>query len=958
MRCDLVKTLLIVVLCCGMVPLFFSKGVLAETVPELLLVEVVVNGHHLDDFYDLGLSADDRLYLPVAAVLAASEIAVDAPDSQQLRVLIETTGERLEIDAAEKLVTVGTATRPLREGDIMFTGDAMLVSERLFTEAIGAEIRFDATTNQLQIRSLRPWPRDQRMARAKRWSRNGKDNMDASTTIPSLAIEKDYEMLGEAPQADIATTLGRDSTGGLAGSYNALVVTEAAYLTNRVYASGGDDEALANLRLTTGRTDPRGNVFGIPKLYDLRAGDVSGLGVPLVDAPSGRGLRLQASPLTNPTNFDQTEVEGDALPGWDAELYIGSILYDFQRIGADGRYKFKNIPLGYGSNAIKVVLSGPNGKTREETYSQTVGGNMLAPGEINAQAYLADSHTNLFNLSNQQESSGFSSTFKVDYGLMQRLTVGLFGARVPLTSLVQNDAAISAVTDLVAETKPTEDYAGFEVRPLIGDTAFESGMVFQQNSGGEAAYLHCALPFSFLPISIRQEWYSDLFLSSANLVDSSPLTMRTNVSTSIPFGMLWLGEQHVSLQAERRVGRDGSEHLELGPGFGHSLGPATFYHRISYDTDTPYDDGESYLATVSRKYKGTLAYRKDAFDLFGELSYRIDEPAAMESLTFTGRWRADDRRMLTASTSYSPGGGAGYGLSWSSTNDLLTWSTSVSYAAEGEVALATGLSFSFGYSADRGFNVAGRSRAENGSSVILLFEDVNGNGVFDTDIDHPLPNVGLAVNGRILEGKTSEDGRMFLDNLAETAPVKIEVQRDSLPDPFMVTTAPSFTVLPRPGQVIHVPIAVVESGEITGSLSRIGKNGQGKPRPLFGVAVQLLNAQGTIHAETKTLMDGTFEFNQAYIGKWFVRVAPSEEPAPDQLDTTPIEIVLNRENSSYHDLDLIFAVNGRLQPDLIGTLKTQRKNPKVSRLDTGGLGAPGAALCEQTPANHSADVAS
>jgi hypothetical protein len=904
MHFRLARPAVIIAFMCGLLfRLPSTAGATLEAVPEKLLVEVIVNGVQLNDYYDMGRTKNGTLYLPAAAIFSAGELVVEYRDPQRLEIFLESTGEGLVIDLKGKQVTVASVQRPLGDGDILQSMDGLLISEALLKEAFDMDIRFDSTHNALYVRSRRPWPRDLRLAREMRWRRAGRES---ESSIPPITLDKEYQLFG-TPQMDVAASLQRNEDGTYSTSYNAFLVSEACYLTNRIFASGGQGGGLTNLRLQSGRTDPRGGVFGIAKLYDLQAGDISGMNAPLVGSvPPGVGVRFQAGPLTKPTDFDQTEVQGDALPGWDAELYLDQNLYDFQRIGANGRYHFKNIPLSYGMNQVKVILYGPNGQTREDSYLQSVGSRMLRPGEVNAYGYVADGNARLFNLGNDQKASGISGISGLEYGLSRWLTVGLFGARVPLTFQSANGNAI-------LETGAMNGYYGVELRPLLGRFTLETGLTCQ-TSGGLAAFARFTLPFRYLPVSGRHEWYSGTFSSSANVLSASPLRSRTILRVGLPLNLLGIGENGLNLTVDRQLRRDGSDYLEGELSYSHRIGPVSFHHQLDYSRDSQAVGG---MPSVNSYYRCLVSYRQDAFDLRGELNYRLKETSALQTLDLTATWRKDERSSLVASATYTPSGGFGYGLSWHKDMDWLTWSLSAYRSSTGDISVSSGVSFSLGYAPSRGFTMSNRAKAEDGLVDLLVFNDVDGIGRHDPDLDQPLAGVELLANGRRLEKTTLGNGRLQLDGQPTDAPLKVEVLKESLPDPFLVPTSPPVLVWPRPGQVIEVPLGATESGEISGSLSMV--NDQGKEQPLRGVRLQLLNAGGDVQAETLTFSDGTFLFDTAYPGHWSVRVAPGQVQFAGKLDTSSVPVELTRAQRVCNDINLRFLADGSLD-------KTRRLN--------------------------------
>lgn len=923
---------LLVATCCLFLVVLYQSiasagdGPVAED--AFYVVAIRLNGVALPDYYDLLQGADGTLYLPAEPIFQAAE-ALAVPNSEQLLLSISSTGKRLVLDRSRQTLTIGESKeRPLLSTDYRYVDTAYHVAGHLLADTFQLDIQFRSESQELLIKSARPFPRDLRLARERSWER-----LDVAPTpeVPVRLQAQDYAMFG-SPQADITIGGQMGGTSPASAAWSSLVVSEAFYLTHHLYGGGHMEEPLSTLRLRSGRMSPTGGVFGLAPLYDAQAGDISGMRIPLVGSGgSGRGIRLQASPLRRATNFDTTLVEGDAPAGWDVELYLGSTLLDYQRVGDDGRYRFEDVPLDYGVNQLKVVLYGPQGQIREEPFREQIGAGMVPPGKVYGSAYLLEDDKSLFNLGSQSdyaESGLWQGGVKADIGLLKRLTLGLFAARSPL----QDEEETSEST--VAGALESDDYFGVELRPSLGSLMLETGAA-GRGRGGNAAYGMFAMPIFSSSLSGSYQRYDDLYASRDN--DDGQISSRAALRFSIPLGRSGssLGSIGVGLSEERL--RQGEVEREANIRYGHRLGPIFLGHQADLFWENENHDDASGLYTLR------TSYRHNLFEFRSETGYALGSGGSLQTMTLSGLWRESEKNRLYASLAYSPGSESLiYGLGWSRDMALAAISCSAS-AGDGEFSLGLGLSFSFGHTPASGLSVNSRSRASMGFADLHIFNDIDADGEFTPGLDQPLPDAGVLVNRRPQPDLNADpDGRIGIDGLSIYDPFEIAVNTGALADPFLVPTFPGVKAWPRPGRALNLELPVAESGEISGHVrmaachGRSGdKDATGKPRetaldPIPGIRLQVLNGNGELHAEVFTFADGYYVFDTVYSGPWTVRIAPGQSFRGISLsdaeidDTTRPEnslcgisghaqIILTRESLYRNDVDLTFDCNGTLR---------------------------------------------
>lgn len=810
-----------------------------EPVDANYVAAIKYNGTPIDDFHEVYQKKSGRVFYPADVVLQTAEATIEG-NSQRLVLTAENLQMKLIIDSEAKTITINNETRPLTEDDAFVTNETVLVSDELMSKVFQFDTKFSPATQELYIRSRRPMPRDLRLAREKRW-----DKLDApgELTTPLIVQDDNYVLFGN-PQTDVSLTWDRNPEGKQSASYNVNVVSELAGLTQQLLLSGGLDNALNAATWRAGRTSGRGQVFGIEKLYDVAIGDVSGLRTPLVgDAGSGRGIRYQYSPLGRATNFDKTVIEGNAQPGWDAELYFAGNLVDFQKVSKEGRYLFKNVPLNYGDNNIRVILYGPQGQTQEQVYREQIGGNMVPVGEIYSSGYILQSDKPVFDLSARNAAAKAASTTtastasstdsrdpfslntdssttnpakesflimgsRVDYGLSNRLTVGLFAAKSIYTP--QNAVAFDENLNPITVSSELDTYYGLELRPSLGQYALETGLT-ARSGGGQAAYLRFAVPVFGTTLSVTHDHYGLKYLSKDN--GNGSLASRSTLGIAIPLGAPGSELGAINLGLDLSMQRNETNLLKSSIGYGHRIGTVFLNHQIDIQTkDSPGAD-----LSHSGLYRLKATYRQDFWDVRAELRADLFGQG-IQSISVAGQYRPDEFNSVNANLTLSPNGAYSIGAGVSKNFGYGNVAFNVGYGDK-KWSVAAAVSFSLGYTGSRGLNITSRQRSTMGMADIHIYEDVNADGVFTEGVDRPIPEAGITLNQQAVEGKaTDKNGMLGLDELPVFGPSVVAVGLGQVSDGFLVPMYPRIQMWPRPGNAITVNYPLTEAGEISGYL--------------------------------------------------------------------------------------------------------------------------------------------
>jgi hypothetical protein len=181
------------------------------------------------------------------------------------------------------------------------------------------------------------------------------------------------------------------------------------------------------------------------------------------------------------------------------------------------------------------------------------------------------------------------------------------------------------------------------------------------------------------------------------------------------------------------------------------------------------------------------------------------------------------------------------------------------------------MSFSFGVDRRHRPFMTSKQVAEDGAIAPFVYHDVNANGHFDPAVDEPLSGVGFSGTGR-RQAKTDASGDALLTGLSVAEPVVVDVDQTSLKDPFWVSAGGPVVVDPRPGKITPVAIAIVDGGEISGTVSA-----KSDAEPIGGVVLQLVGPDKRVFGKVNTLSDGSYLFEAVPPGAYRVEIVGGQQ---------------------------------------------------------------------------------
>jgi hypothetical protein len=162
--------------------------------------------------------------------------------------------------------------------------------------------------------------------------------------------------------------------------------------------------------------------------------------------------------------------------------------------------------------------------------------------------------------------------------------------------------------------------------------------------------------------------------------------------------------------------------------------------------------------------------------------------------------------------------------------------------------------------------------ANMGSASVRVFLDKNLNGVMDGD-DEPIRGAGFTVNGGNHLARTDADGIAYLARLPAHQNVDLAVDPNTLEDPQWQPQVKGVRIVPRPGKVNQVDVAVSLTGEIDGTTYFVSK---GKSRPIGDLRLELVDGKRKVVASMSSASDGYYVITGVLPGDYLLRVAPEQ----------------------------------------------------------------------------------
>lgn len=735
-------------------------------------------------------------------------------------------------------------TYTIDPSDIYKEGSDVYVSEAALRKWFSMNLDTDLAQQYLNIKTPYPYAPLARNYRER--NVRGTQGPNASV-LPRAEVEESmFDINFVETQHNVR--VDRPSNGKTRTSQQNITSASGEVLKHNAYGLTlwDDENNISSVRARLSKESENPDLLGPlgARYYEL--GDVSTPQVPLTETGSqALGVRINNNPLRN-ADFQRTTISGDSLPGWDVELYRDGFLIDRIRVEEDARYEFANIELFAGDNLFEVFFYGPQGEIRKDNFNIPVDEKFLATQDNTYDVALTFRETQLYSAHDSESEDKDTPELTARYNKLIGNTLAYAGVRTHQKNGEQKSYLGTGFTNVwngyVLDANAALDEQG--------STALE--MTTRKNIDNWRLSLTGA---------VRDEDYVGARSGVVDVLAAVNKPFLTPFNTRLSFN---------SSAQYREMANDDTE-MTGRVGLSHQFGRLTLSDTVSYQRTELADETQGSPEDV---IQNTLAGRMRFGKLFTSagINHTIKPESEIDSyfgqLTYhpAPRFSTDLRVEHKPQDKYSQ---AHLNVNYRHDKFRVTPFVNI----DSNDRLQTGVRLSTTFVDDPGQALPAMTYQRltgNGLVSSFVFHDKNGNNIFD-DGDEPLPDVYVQSVNVSRRAKTNEKGYSLINNLPERIVTDIQIDKNTLPDPFMIPAHKGVSVFPKSGQMVNLVFPVHIGGEIDGTVTM--QNGLSKIHR-GGIPVHLFPVDGktTEIITTHTANDGFYLFNGVPPGDYILSV--------------------------------------------------------------------------------------
>lgn len=867
--------------------LFFSWpgfSQIEETIPHVDRTEWIANF----EINDLQLAEalifveqKGRLYAPLEDVLRGLELKFDInPDLKSGSGWVVQVQRKVEVNFEKNFAITDGQKKNISSDDYFFEQGVCYMGVDTISEIWPVVLSFDKRRLTVKASGKEKLPIEVRLEREERRKKLSHKNKNKSE-YP--LIENPYSS-GTFPSIDMNLSSGYDRDRLGYSQFNLTGASDLAESGLDFFFAGDTKKSVTDGRITMGRESNEGNVFGIRELRTAKVGDVTMPGINLVSNPRfERGIEISTAPLNYLTDLGYTNIDGHGSPGTEVELYRGNELIDFQIITKDGRYNFVNVPLIIGRNDFRTVTYSSNGQIEENEHTVRVEDALVKEHSGAFQFYMTESGYSTgqylgINSPNQPSSKQTSSLFQYEYGITPLISVRAFQARMPDRQSLIDDNQFRSITSLRPLFPSTFDatlsrsqssfmnnYTGAGLKwSALG--VYWKGDAVKDEFNGQASEVSALSGFENYTLNLGHARFNN-FVSAYSYFNGDFLRDKDRARLASNWSFYPGTNTDSDLQWEKKRGvLDSSEEKSIW-----RISQRIKKWRITNHITQTWFRGYDTNTMATRTGDLEIYTRPSRWDYTAGLSYSILEIT-----------RATSERILVGVDATSE---SRFDFGWQrDLNPILD--TFVFQMSKKWNEFRTGLQTRWDQNNEWTVLATltfGLAKSPTTNNLFMSPDSLATTGMIYPDIDlekfdpetqkiksTPLPEADLLVFNQERKSNWDRPQPNIIRGLTAGEKTDVSVSTASLPDPYWTPEKKGVSVIPRRGVILKVPMTVVETGEIEGTL----KNGN---EILSGVKVQLENQEHVIIAQTRTSFDGSFYFNNLMAGTYLIRKDPNQD---------------------------------------------------------------------------------
>lgn len=537
------------------------------------------------------------------------------------------------------------------------------------------------------------------------------------------------------------------------------------------------------------------------------------------------GIRATNEPVEPRFVYDDYEIEGNAAPGSEVELYFNNALYDYQQINENGRYRFI-APLTYGSSRLQLKIYDPAGGVREETRRIQVPFNFLRTGELNYDLSAGRLENPIFG-STQRSNLAHGN---VGYGVSNWLT-----QRVGVEYLDQ----FSGQTPQFYSSTSARFFKEYLLNVDVAPEAFyriSGGAIYPSSASWNVDYTYFENEGLYNALRSKQELNGNLYLPFSLNGRMFNIRLQGNHSirstSSLSRYSVDLNTRFDRLNIRMRYSDTQTNEFSLQPSLASQLSTSATYF-IDRNAQVPPAFRETYI-------RGHLSYNPNL------AKFIQAETEISKYIARNGRIRASFSRNFRGDFNFFS---LGIILDFPGVRTTSTLNSSRSGASFTQNVLG---SVGFDHNTDD-ITFSNRQQVGRSSMSVRFFVDENNSGTYEPG-EEIVKNNALRIDRSGITRMNSK-GTIHVSQLQPYNQINVEINKSNIRNPLLVPEIENFSIVTDPNQYKPLNIPLYMSGIISGKVDRL-KNGEKTPLP--GLRVYISSADQSYLEEMRTFNDGSF----------------------------------------------------------------------------------------------------
>ena len=778
----------------------------------------------------------------------------------------------------------------MNDNDFYQEGGEIFVSQEALSQWLYMGFLADVSQQYLEIESPYPLPGVARNYRMQKNKSIGQYTNEAK--LPRKEIEYDWFDINTA-DIRIGTRYRKLKDSDATNRINGNIALQGQALKHEAYglASFDNEEQLTAVRTRLSKQNENPVLLGPLKARSYALGDTDLTELPLTgDAQQELGFRVSNSELVN-TQFETTDINGDAIPGWDIELYRNGVLVGSVLVDDSGRYEFPDVQLFAGENEFELFFYGPQGEIRNRKINIPVNEALLASQDNTYDISASLSERQTYRKNETEDVDRNSPHFVARFNKV-------IGDSLAYVGLRNRDIEGDNKTFVSAGATKLWQNTIFDFNAAIDDEA------------NTAAQLIARKNINDWNIALRGRVQDDNYIANET---TNPRVLDLSANAQRNFRFTPTTRSNVSAQAGYSENAGGEQlttgRFAVGHQFGRfNISDTLFYE--SFDANGTADDDRlenafSVRANLGKVFlRGGVNYEfkpeSEVDRYFSQVSYRPNQ--IFSSDLFLDH--EPDRDFSEAR------------LNLNYTHKNFRTSPFIEIDSDDEIFAGVNLNFNIIDQPEETLPIVTSQRTiGRGFVSAFVYHDLNGNKIYDAG-DEPLPEVIVeSVNVR-RRAMTNEKGYSLISNLPNVRATDIVVDDQTLPDPYMISAFEGVSIFPSAGEIVEVEFPVHMSGEIDGTA--IIREESGAVKPLKGGEIELLSLvdRKQTRVSSPIAIDGFFVVPKIPPGKYLMQITnetakrnKAASPSPRMIEigfdgevlySKNVELLAKRKNVDIH----------------------------------------------------------